>query len=436
MLSDSDVALARIADFAYMDGTTTLPTGFYEVSQAALGIVVGGPSAYANGLYTNYNGAAEILVGTVNGKTTAILDFRGSVNEQDSINDLQDINKQYQLFANIVAAFDGWVSKEQIGNVLVTGHSLGGAMDQLYMASHPNTATTSYTAETFGSPGVLQSPATDNRITNIRVSDDPAIYLGENRASVGAQLQSNPALAAAAIFEGPQVFPGLTSLDVLKSIPDLNANYVNRGSDISLPDAQGTYTTITGLSGLLNAGLDEHLITTYIARLEAQTGDSGDDQVLPGITPTTVGTQIYRFFDTDTGTHFYTASATERDATIADRPDLTYEGVGLNGTQAPSVDPNSLPVYRFFDVNDGTHFYTVSATEEAGIMANRPDLKYEGVAFYEHATQQPGDAAVYRFFDNQDGTHFYTADATERSQILATRPDLVNEGVAFYTLSA
>lgn len=434
MLSDSDVALARIADYAYMDGTTTLPAGFFAVTQASLQILTGPNTTYVNGLYTNFNAAAEILVGTVNGKTTAILDFRGSVNRQDSLNDLQNINRQYALFANIIPAFDSFVARQGIANVLVTGHSLGGAMDQLYMAGHANNANVSYTAETFGSPGALLAPATDNRITNVAVSDDPAVYLGQNRAAVGSQLQSNPALAAAAVFAGPEVFPGLNQLDVINSIGDLNANYVNRGNLVGLPNADGNYATITDVLGVASAGKSEHVITTYISRLEGLTGASGDNQVLPGITPTTTGVQIFRYFDQSNGTHFYTSSAAEKTQIAANDPNYVYEGIGLNAVQ--QSDPNAVPIYRFFETTNGTHFYTDNSTEKATIQATRPDLTYEGTTFYEHATQQAGDAAVYRFFDVQNGTHFYTADPTEMSATLATRPDLVNEGVAFYTLRA
>ncbi|MGI4795761.1 MAG: hypothetical protein ACRYG8_17155, partial [Janthinobacterium lividum] len=47
-------------------------------------------------------------------------------------------------------------------------------------------------------------------------------------------------------------------------------------------------------------------------------------------------------------------------------------------------------------------------------------------------TAQAGDSPVYRFFDSNFGTHFYTASNTERANIVATRPDLISEGVSFY----
>lgn len=432
----SDVALARIAEIAYLNTPNGLPAGFFPVSGAALGFAPGSPELYSNGVYFNRNAAALVLIGTLNGKTTLVLAFRGSDDRQDSINDLQNINAEYALYANLITAVDATVARDKISQVAITGHSLGGAMTQLYMASHADTSSVQYVADTFGSPGALLTAGTDPRITNYRIADDPAVYVGEHRAAVGAQLQSNPALAATAVFEGPELFPGLQPQDVIDSIPKLNQDYVNRGTDVELPSANGSTTPITTLDQAVNADASEHDVQNYVTRMETAAGSTGDDQTLPNITPTTVGLQVFRFFDTHNGTHFYTDSSTEKNALLASRPDLTFEGVGLNALNTATPDPNAAPVFRFFETTDGSHFYTANATERDNLVASRPDLVFEGIGFYEHTTQQPGDTAVYRFFDNHDGTHFYTASATERAQVLATRPDLVNEGVAFYTLSA
>ncbi len=155
------------------------------------------------------------------------------------------------------------------------------------------------------------------------------------------------------------------------------------------------------------------------------------------VSPTTVTAAsgvitVYRFFDSTTGTQFLTASTAERDGVLATRPDLTFEGVGLGGI-APGADPSAVPVFRFFDTTTGTHFFTSSQSEETSLVINRPDLVLEQTTFYEHATAQAGDVPVYRFFNMNDGTHFYTSSGTERSTITATRPDMAYEGVAFYS---
>lgn len=435
MLTGSDVAVVRLAQDAYLNPVSGLPAGFTPMTQSALGLTLGATETFSNGVYTNQNAAALVTVGTLNGVTTLVLAFRGSDDRQDSIADLRNINSAYPYFSNLIAAVDGLASRQAIPQVLVTGHSLGGAMAQLYMASHADNSTTRYVAETVASPGVLQQQAADPRITNLQVADDPAVYLGENRALVGVLLQTNPLLAAGAIFAGPEVFPGLTSLDVLNSIGSLNTDYVNRGQVTLLPGSDGSYTVTSNLLDAISAGKSEHVVATYLARAEALANSTGDDQAGVGITPTTTGVQVFRFFDTNTGTHFYTSSASERDQTIASRVDLTYEGVGLNA-QSQASDPAAAPVFRFFDTHSGSHFYTTSATERDGLRTGTTGLTYEGVAFYENTVATAADTAVYRFFDKVDGTHFYTPNQNEYAGVLATRGDLVNEGVAFYTQKA
>lgn len=141
---------------------------------------------------------------------------------------------------------------------------------------------------------------------------------------------------------------------------------------------------------------------------------------------------IHRFFDKNDGTHFFTASGAEASNLVGTRTDLSYEGVGLHGYADASASTSSEAVFRFFNVADGTHFYTASTTERDAILTKPDAMKFEGIAFYENATPQAGDSAVYRFFDTSHGTHLFTQSSSERANIIATRPDLVSEGIAFY----
>ena len=151
------------------------------------------------------------------------------------------------------------------------------------------------------------------------------------------------------------------------------------------------------------------------------------------LTSSTDDVAIHRFFDKTDGTHFFTASSTEASNLAATRTDLSYEGVGLHGYATADASPSSVAVFRFFDLNDGTHFYTASTAERDALVTNQSAaMKFEGIAFYENATPQAGDIAVYRFFDTNHGTHLFTQSASEKASILSTRPDLVSEGIAFY----
>jgi hypothetical protein len=152
-------------------------------------------------------------------------------------------------------------------------------------------------------------------------------------------------------------------------------------------------------------------------------------------TPGSSSFSVYRFFDSSNGTQFLTSDVSEAKNVISSRPDLKFEGVAMGGVSPEANDPNAVPLYRFFDTTNGTHFFTASQAEEAQIVATRPDLVQEQGSFYEHSSQQQGDAAVYRFFDNGTGDHFFTESKTEVATISATRADMTFEGVAFYAPS-
>ena len=211
------------------------------------------------------------------------------------------------------------------------------------------------------------------------------------------------------------------------------------GSTISSMQ-NGDSIDLVGNTSVRLAGTVVTTTTGTIALSAAPTGShyalssDGAGGTTIALTADTIG--VYRFFDSNYGTHFFSASSSEKDTILATRPDLVYEGVGLQSIDPNAPDPNASPVYRFFDTTYGTYFFTASTSERDSVIASRPDLVYEGTGFIEHVAQQPGDTAVYRFFDTRYGTHFYTADANERATIVATRPDLVDEGTGFYAPKA
>ncbi len=157
---------------------------------------------------------------------------------------------------------------------------------------------------------------------------------------------------------------------------------------------------------------------------------------------------VYRFFDSNTGTHFFTADINEKNLLTTPtsggyRPDLVEETNDFGAVDPNSSNPAKVQVFRFFDSIHGTHFFTANQAEATGIMdpkssSFRSDLVYEpNATFYEHGTQQTGDVAVYRFFDTSFGTHFYTGNQAEFTALTTPgtasfRTDLVYEGVGFY----
>jgi len=144
---------------------------------------------------------------------------------------------------------------------------------------------------------------------------------------------------------------------------------------------------------------------------------------------------VYRFYNRETGTHFYTVSVSERDDVIRSFAQFAYEGAAFAALSQPRAD--SVPVFRFYNKTTGTHFYTTSVSERDGIIAYYPQFVYEGAAFHAlPVAGTDGRNTVYRFYNKATGSHFYTASPAERDKVIATYPSFVYEGVAFYVYPA
>jgi len=142
----------------------------------------------------------------------------------------------------------------------------------------------------------------------------------------------------------------------------------------------------------------------------------------------------YRFFNGRSGAHFYTTSTAERDqvqATLS--PPFAFEGAAF--LVASGYSPGLRPVHRFYNTQTGVHFYTISEGERAHVVANLPRYRYEGVAYHASPVAGQGLVPLYRFFVPSRGFHFFTANKTERDSIIASLSAIYSyEGVGYYVL--
>jgi hypothetical protein len=141
---------------------------------------------------------------------------------------------------------------------------------------------------------------------------------------------------------------------------------------------------------------------------------------------------VTRFYNRRLGVHFYTASEAEKDNVLRTLGSIyRYEGVAYRVN--PDNPANSAPLYRFYNVRTGVHFYTVSEAEKEAVQRDLATIyRYEGVA-YLVSTSPSGAQPVYRFFDRRVGVHFYTASDDERDTVVRTLGSIYTyEGVAFY----
>ena len=108
---------------------------------------------------------------------------------------------------------------------------------------------------------------------------------------------------------------------------------------------------------------------------------------------------------------------------------FSYEGTPFKASTIPATGLS--PVYRFFNLQNGVHFYTINEVERAGVVANLPHMSYEGVGWYSYASPAAGTTALYRFFNTQTGAHFYTINISERDNVIANLKQYNYEGILF-----
>lgn len=140
---------------------------------------------------------------------------------------------------------------------------------------------------------------------------------------------------------------------------------------------------------------------------------------------------VFRFFNTSSGTHFYTGSTKEKNKVISKLPDYAYEDVvykAYNGQKS-----GTKPVYRFYNTSNGTHFYTAGESEKNKVM-NMSQYNYEGIVYYIFGSQRSGTTPVYRFFNTSNGTHFYTGSNKEKNKVINNNPEMNFEGVVYYAM--
>ena len=78
------------------------------------------------------------------------------------------------------------------------------------------------------------------------------------------------------------------------------------------------------------------------------------------------------------------------------------------------------PVYRFYNLRNGSHFYTASLAEKNSVQANLSDTyHYEGPAYVVNTANALNSSPLYRFYNKKNGSHFYTASLAEKNSVQA-----------------
>ena len=153
--------------------------GWMPLSGAELGL----PAAFGDAIkFRHGNAEAFIRVGSVGEEKAVAIVFKGT--DVASLGDWADniihIDRHFDRMRPLVMVIDRYIRTNEITQVLVTGHSLGGAMAERYMIEHPNEdGGPAYVGVTFGSPGISAAIGmVDLRLVEFRHVEDPVPKAG------------------------------------------------------------------------------------------------------------------------------------------------------------------------------------------------------------------------------------------------------------------
>lgn len=165
----------------------------------------------------------------------------------------------------------------------------------------------------------------------------------------------------------------------------------------------GRYATAPNYGSTLNTVIANYNLTQY---------DSADGS---NTTPQT--NAMYRLYNPNSGEHFYTADAAERDK--VNKAGWRYEGVSW---QAPK---SGTPVYRLYNPNAGDHHYTPNVSEKDHLL--RVGWRYEGISW-----RSGGSKPLYRLYNPnaKAGAHHYTPLQSERNNLI--KQGWRSEGIGWF----
>lgn len=145
------------------------------------------------------------------------------------------------------------------------------------------------------------------------------------------------------------------------------------------------------------------------------------------LTETVIETQkMYRLYNPNSGEHFYTANAGEKNHLT--NIGWIYEGIGWI---APKT--SDYPVYRLYNGNGGEHHYTMNKAEKD--MLVRAGWKYEGIGWYSADPKDSNSIPLLREYNPNAfaNNHNYTTSKPEHNWLISL--GWKDEGKAWYALN-
>ncbi|MCR4611500.1 MAG: hypothetical protein K5644_06350 [Lachnospiraceae bacterium] len=125
----------------------------------------------------------------------------------------------------------------------------------------------------------------------------------------------------------------------------------------------------------------------------------------------TTGQLMYRMYNPNSGEHFYTANAGEKDNLV--NAGWKWENFGWIAAESGN------PVYRVYNPVAGDHHYTMNEMEK-NLLVFLAGWQDEGIGWYSTTTENEDTTPLYRLYSPsaKSGAHHYTLSAAERDMLI------------------
>jgi hypothetical protein len=190
-------------------------------------------------------------------------------------------------------------------------------------------------------------------------------------------------------IDGSDTYPGqvISSIGVHTLVMNATSLGVPKTASLTFTIAPPPQPWLKPVYRFYRPGMGTHFYTATTAERDSVVVNLGGTFSYEGVAywsdPDYNMQPLYRFLRPSTGTHFYTASDAEMQSVRANLSGTyTFEGPAYNVSSAP-VEPPCATVYRFYNPRNGTHFYTASDSERDSVINTLSSVyHYEGPAYF------------------------------------------------------
>ena len=335
------------------------------------------------------------------------------------------------------------VLNQEVNDIVSDNQRTGSNLIQTYTITNTGSETIDFGLTRYVDTNINANPSTPSNIAGRIFADDREVlfeidgvdddiptptFVGIS-ATGGNEEEENYEIAA---------FPD-SKLKIIAGDPLNNTVQGDGNDDDQIVDGEPYNATLSlgdDFSLAPGESVDYTITTTFNSGIPEELNDSTPS--IPDEEEDTAGVDVYRFLRTDTQTQFYTTTDVERETVLETLPQYELEGISFVGVPAPTdTDPltGTSPVYRYFNTSTGIHLYTADENERAFVEENLDNYVAEGTPYYGYDTQVEGTVPLYRFYNADLDAHFYTPFSEERDFYIESpdyEPEGGGDGIAFY----